>query len=399
MIAIVGSGPAALMAADILSAARIPVCVFEKRKSIGRKLLVAGSSGLNITNDLPVEDFAKHYRASGVANEFFLQLISAFPPTAWIQHIEAMGIPTFQGSTGRYFIEDLRAARFLHVWRERLKKQGVEFHLGQECDGFEVLPASGEIALSFADGTKTQSETVIFALGGASWEPDEDPLRWPQIFEAHQIQMDPFAASNVGYEVDWNSKFLLEAEGQPLKNVVMSSPRGTRAGEIMITKYGLEGTPVYFVGTPGQVTLDLVPDLSMEELVRKLENVKENWAPMRRIERRLDLCAASRALLFHHSTDDWLKTRMMGLVAARLKKFPLVLNKPRPLAEAISSSGGVSFSEVDEHLMLRKFKSIYLAGEMLSWDVPTGGFLIQGAVAQGAWVARHLLSQRLDLKF
>ncbi len=391
MIAVVGSGPAALMAADLLSLAGHSVSIFEKRKSIGRKLLVAGSSGLNITNDLSIPDFAAHYQVNGVEKDFFLRLIEAFPPSAWVSHIEAMGIPTFKGSTGRYFIEDLRAARFLHVWREKLKLQGVEFHLSHECIGFDPGPEGMGAVLSFVGGKSVFSKTVVFALGGASWEPDEVPLRWPEIFRAHSIQMDPFIASNVGYEVDWSPKFLAEAEGLPLKNVVLSSSKGSRAGEVMITKYGVEGTPVYFVAETGPLTIDLVPDLSVEDIVRKLEAVKENLSPMRRIEKRLELCEASRALVYHYSSSEWLKTRMMGMVAARLKKFPLVLQGPRPLAEAISSSGGVSFTEVDERLMLRKFPGVYLVGEMLSWDVPTGGFLIQGAVAQGAWAAKTLL--------
>jgi predicted flavoprotein YhiN len=220
-------------------------------------------------------------------------------------------------------------------------------------------------------------------LGGASYEPTENPLHWPKIFTTKAIPFTPFTPSNVGYEVGWTPAFLKEAEGLPLKDIVLTTHKGKRQGELVITRYGIEGTPVYFVGTPGPALIDLKPGLTAEAVLGKLKAVKENLSPNRRIKKQLGLSPAAQALVFHLMPRAILEDRSLIQLAHTIKAFPIELLSPRPLEEAISSKGGVSMKALDERLMLKKYPGIFLAGEMLDWDAPTGGFLIQGCVTQG----------------
>lgn len=387
-IAILGSGPAGLMAATRAAQAGLQVRIFDKRKAAGRKLLVAGSSGLNITYDCETDEFVRHYTGP---RERFEDFLRSFGPTEWRAFIEKeLGIPTFKGTSRRWFVasEGMKASGLLKAWVERLTAQGVSFELGRECVGFESIRmefGEGPVKLGFADGGTEQVDAACFCLGGGSWEPSEQPLRWPSIFRAHALEFNDFAASNVGYQVDWPEALLEEAEGKPIKNVVLRSSRGERSGDLVITRYGIEGTPVYFAGKSGQVSLDLKPDLSQEQILRKLELVKENLSPLRRAKRHLNLGEGALALLFHLGAGSNLQD-----LAARIKNFPLHLRAPQPLAEAISSSGGLGWKELDRALMLKKFPGVFAAGEMIDWDAPTGGFLIQGCVSQGDWVGRAI---------
>jgi uncharacterized flavoprotein (TIGR03862 family) len=396
-VAIIGSGPAALMAADTISASGVPVTLFEKRRSSGRKLLVAGSSGLNITNDLPIDAFIAHY--SGPA-QHWRQTLTEFPPARWLRFIEALGLGTFLGTSGRYFIEDMKAAGFLKAWTQRLEGQGVRFRMGEEMEDFSRLPDGGfQLTLRPTSGKADaplqplceEAHAVVFCLGGGSWEPTETPLRWPSIFTRKGVAFVPFTPSNVGYEVAWSEAFLREAEGKPLKNIVLKTGKGERKGEAMVTRYGLEGTPVYFVGRSGAAVLDLKPDLSETQVVERLGQARENLSPIRRVGKFLGLCPASFALLFHGIPRAQLADPDLRKLARRIKAMPIEFGSPRPLEEAISSAGGIAFSEVDEHLQLRAWPGAFVAGEMLDWEVPTGGFLIQGCVAQGYHAGRAVL--------
>lgn len=374
-VAIHGSGPAGLMAATRLREAGLDVHLFERRPSYGRKLLIAGSSGLNITHDAPIEGFVPHY--SGFTPEFWERLLRRFGPRDWIAFIEAMGFETFSGTSGRYFVREMKASGLLKAWIDRLRAAGVMLHPGHEWS------ARAELDRFDAAG---------FFLGGGSWE-DETPS-WLARFPAELgVETRPFYPTNVGYEVAWSPGFLAEAEGKPLKNIVFRTKLGEKAGELVVTKYGLEGTPVYFHGTPGPAAIDLKPALPREEVVRKMLAVKENLSPIRRAKKTLGLNETALALLFHHAPDS--DRGDVSRLAAVVKAFPVELLRPRPLAEAISSGGGVALGEVHDEpgreLMLRKHPGIFCGGEMLDWVAPTGGFLIQGAVTQGAVAADNLL--------
>jgi uncharacterized flavoprotein (TIGR03862 family) len=387
-IAIVGAGPAALMAADLLSETQdLAVTIYEKRAGVGRKLLIAGSSGLNITHDLPLPEFLAHYTGP---RAFWEPVLKNFTPENWIAFVEALGIPTFKGTSRRYFIEDMKASRFLKAWKDRLTARGVRFQLGSECTDFAREP-SGKIRLTFSQGEPTHVDAVCFALGGGSYEPDEVPLRWPPIFARQGVGFTEFTAANVGYRVAWPEAFSKEAEGRPIKRVVLTTRKGSRAGEVMVTRYGLESTPVYFISARGEARLDLKPDLTAAEVEARLTEVKENLSPMRRIQKRLNLGPAALALIFHLGPPAILKGTDLRAVARLIKEFPIQLDEPQPIAEAISSAGGVHLDELNAGFMLKKHPGVFVAGEMLDWDVPTGGFLIQGCVAQGRAAARGIL--------
>ncbi len=371
---IYGSGPAGLMAASVLSRSGVPVTLFERRPSYGRKLLIAGSSGLNVSHHTELEDFISHYRgwSPGVWRSFFKVL----SPLDWIHFIQSLGLETFVGTSDRYFVKEMKASGLLRAWRSKLESQGVRFVANHEWSGFE--------------GTVSGSVTGLF-LGGGSWE-DTAPL-WPTALERAGVRVNGFQAANVGYEVAWSEAFLAEAEGKPLKNIVFKNNNGEKAGELVVTRYGLEGTPVYFLGKPGGAVLDLKPSMSEGEILERLRSVRENLSPMRRVKRLLALPDASLALLFHHSPES-VRGNLEGLVR-QIKGFPVELIRPRPLIEAISSTGGVDLSEVSlesgHELELKKLPGVFVGGEMLDWWAPTGGFLIQAAVTQGAVAGKSML--------
>ena len=395
--AVVGSGPAALMAAEVLAAGTAgrggAVTVFEKRRSPGRKLLVAGSSGLNITYDAPsLEEFVDFYGESGPRLRPMLQ---AFGPADWRRFIEGiLGIRTFKGTSRRWFVEaeGMKAAGLLKAWTEHLRALGVNFEFDRELTGFDPDPQGG-VLLTFADGTQWLGDRAVLALGGGSWEPAEKPLRWPAMFERRGIGFKGFEPSNVGYQVAWPEALLKEADRKPIKNARLTTARGERAGELLITSYGLEGTPVYFTGCTGPARLDLKPDVEEAALLERMQGGKENLSPIRRVQKLAGLCEASRALMFHLTPES--QRGDLRALAYRIKNLPLELGAPQPLDEAISSSGGVLWSELDADLALVRVPRIHLAGEMIDWDAPTGGFLIQACVAQGAWAGKRALSLEL----
>lgn len=384
-VAIIGSGPAAFMAAHVLSQKGISVHVFEKRRSAGRKLLIAGSSGLNITHELPLDQFIQYY--SGTTPSFWRQVLQSFPPQAWLQFIERLGLETFLGTSRRYFIREMKAARLLQAMMTQLRSQGVQFFFGEELTDFTCQP--GQVELQFNSRSQHRFDAVGLCLGGGSYEPEENPLRWPRIFGDKNIRFFPFQPSNVGYCVNWKAEFLKEALRTPLKNIKLTTTQGEHRGELLITEYGLEGTPVYFLGIPGKASIDLKPDLTEEQILKKLTAKTENLSPLRRAKKYLALSPSALALLFHHAPRESLTD--LHCFVKLLKSFPLELGQPQPLTEAISSSGGVDFQELNTDLMLIHHPGCFLAGEMLCWDAPTGGFLIQGCVSQGHWMGEGIL--------
>jgi len=399
-IAVVGSGPSGLMAATRLSLdPRFEIHVFEKRKGLGRKLLIAGSSGLNISHDAEDAIFARHYSEWSPRwnPEFWPKMLANFSPKDWIAWIEnELRMETFVGTSGRFFVREMKASGLLQRWTEHLRQWGVVFHPSHDLTDFDVDMDSGRVHLCFNGDSESQVfDQAAFFLGGASWLENESP-GWAEVFRGRGIELAEFQPSNAGYEVEWKSEFLKEAEGKPLKKILLSSPRGSKLGELVVTRYGLEGTPIYFFGATGGITLDLKPDLSAAQIAEKCESVRENLSPLRRVKKVLGLGDAALALLFHHA-DDATKSDLKRLIAT-IKAFPLELKAARPLSESISSKGGVRFTELTEALELKKFPGIYCGGEMLDWDAPTGGFLIQASVSQGAWVAESIRSSAASNK-
>jgi uncharacterized flavoprotein (TIGR03862 family) len=388
-VAIIGTGPAGLMAATVVASAGHKVHLFEKKKGPGRKLLIAGSSGLNVTYDAPPEFFANHYTPP----DKIRPQLESFSPENWLRFIEEeLGSTTFKGTSRRYFVKEMKASKLLRSWTKKLTDAGVEFHFGWECSGFESSKSG--VALDFGKHPTFKASTACFALGGASYEPSENPLRWPSIFSSKSLGLTPFAPSNAGFKVDWPAAFLKEAEGQPIKNILFTTAKGSRRGDLMITSYGLEGTPVYFVGQSGKAYVDLKPDLTADQIQKKLEGAKENLAPIRRAKKYLALEPSALALLYHLGVGpDSAKTQRGSLAqfAKLIKALPLQLGGAQPLEESISSSGGLKWDEVDASLMLQRFPGVFVAGEMLDWDAPTGGFLIQACVSQGYCAGQGIL--------
>ena len=373
----------------MISSAGISVVVIEKRRNPGRKVLIAGSSGLNVSNSLPVSEFTRHY--SGPV-DCWSQPIHEFPPSAWLEYIHGLGHETFLGTSGRYFLKEMKAGKFVRSWKRRLEKNQVGWMFGAECVGLERNEGSTWTLKTLVDDVvvETQFDAVVFALGGASYEPQEEPLRWPVVFTSHGIVVEDFHPSNVGYKVNWSPEILKECEGQPLKNIALTTTRGSRQGEIVITSYGVEGTPVYFLGAPGLATLDLKPDLTVNQIIARCNAVKENLAPIRRVGKQLKLGRAAHALLFHSAPKE-VKDDLQK-IAEYIKNFPLQMIGPQPLAEAISSIGGLDARELDVNFMIKRLPGVFAVGEMLNWDAPTGGFLLQACAAQGFSVGHSVLT-------
>jgi len=367
------------MAADVISAAGIPVTLFEKRPGPARKLFIAGSSGLNITYDAPLSEFTSFYRTEP---QFWNRVLTAFGPNQWLQFLHELGLKTFLGTSGRYFVEEMNAARLVLLWRERLISRGAHFEMSAECVNFDVSLSEPGVTLHFAGRESQTFSAVGFGLGGGSYEPDEIPLRWPSMFINKQIGVHPFQASNVGYQVAWPQAFLQESEGRAIKNIRLTCPtKGSQQGDLMITAYGLEGTPIYFVGESGTVLIDLKPDLTHEQMMEKCSRSTENLSPIRRIKKYLNFDEPVLSLIFH-LTDPPVRNDL-SLLLERIKAFPIRLGDPQPIAEAISTAGGIELTELTPDFMFHKCPGVFAAGEMLNWDAPTGGFWIQGCVSQG----------------
>jgi uncharacterized flavoprotein (TIGR03862 family) len=377
------------------------VTVFERRPGIGRKLLIAGSSGLNISHDAPLEEFLEFYsdRARSHKRECDPRLMNAlrsYPAEKWVGFVAGLGHEVFVGSSRRWFVREMKASQLLASWTAHLRGLGTEFKPSTEIATRDAL-----------EDLRSRFDAVILALGGASWE--ETLPVWPALLTEYGVEVAPFSPSNVGYEVDFPEGLIQEAEGKPIKNCTLTTRLGSKQGELMLTRYGLEGTPMYFVGTEGSATLNLKPGVPPSDWLKMVSKpLKENLSPIRRLKRLGGLSEAAQAIVFHlygrlqsqlplkslpaDGNLSHRKVEELGRLARFVQAVPLTLLRPRPLAEAISSKGGVLWSELDDTLMLRKIPGVYCAGEMIDWDAPTGGFLIQASVALGARAAECALA-------
>ncbi len=379
-IVVVGTGPAALVAATQLARAGHPPVIFERRAAPGWKLLVAGSSGLNVAWDCPESELASHYPVRG---EELSACFREFGVRQWLEMLESLGQEIFLGTSRRWFLREMTAASLLQAWMKYLQSLGVEFHF-QETLTMIVREASG-LRIRFDTNREVGAPAVILALGGASWEPKLP--EWTSILEKLGIEISPFAPANAGWHIKAAEAFFQAAEGKPIKGVTLSTKRGTRTGELMITRYGLEGTPVYTLGCPGIALLDLKPDLTEDRLLERLRGCRGTvW---NRIERGARLSPGALMLLKHLSPTESLGT--IESAASLLKRFPLELTESRPLSESISSRGGVSWDSLNGNLEAKATPGLFFAGEMIDWDAPTGGFLLTACASTGAKAAQGAL--------
>jgi hypothetical protein len=384
-LCVVGAGPAGLRAAEAAAGCGVPVAVFDAMPSAGRKFLVAGRGGLNLTN--VGKEIGTNY--SGLSPDFWSDLLEGFGPQALREWAGDLGVRTFAVQSGRVYPEEMKSAPLLRRWIARLKSQGVEFRHRHRWTG--IRPSSGEWALGFEtpDGPRSvEAPAVVFALGGGSWPKTGSDGRWQEAFREFGIGVDPLVPANCGWELAWPRQVVEEAAGMPLKNVRGSAGETTAYGELLITAYGLEGGIIYTL-TPAlraspTLRLDLKPAFRIEELVAKMPEGRRFH--LHEAFERCRLQETARVVMRHH--PDCPSWQTPAGFAQAVKSLPLALAGPRPLAEAISSAGGVRSNEVDRNLMIKKCPGVFVAGEMLDWEAPTGGFLMQGCFSTGTRAGR-----------
>jgi uncharacterized flavoprotein (TIGR03862 family) len=407
-VLVVGGGPAGLRAAELASAAGFRTVLADHKPSVGRKFLVAGRGGLNLTHSEPVENFPAHYGdTDGGSAERWQKLLAGFSPDALRAWAEGLGLETFIGTSGRVFPLTKQAAPLLRRWIERLRKQGVSFRLRHSLVGFRKIGDEWEVGFTTPHGAVTlRARAVILALGGASWPQTGSDGGWVKLFADMGIAVTPLAPANCGYEVAWPPEFLEQAEGLPLKNVVVRAGDESVAGELLITKYGIEGGAIYQVGpalrTMSQlkIEIDLKPTFTAKQLEDKLEYLMAvgdskdaRPSPLGFAVQAWRLSKVAHALL--HVRAQFGSTRELAALA---KAYPLTLRGPRPIEEAISTAGGVSWEELDDDLMLKRCPGIFCAGEMIDWDAPTGGYLIQGCFSTATRAVRGALGFLTELR-
>jgi uncharacterized flavoprotein (TIGR03862 family) len=382
-IAVIGGGPAGLRAAEIAVGGGAAVTVFDARPSVGRKFLVAGRGGLNLTKDEPLELFITRYQGKGGGTGRWAGLIADFDPAAMHGWAEALGVETFVASTGRVYPRELKAAPLLRRWVRRLRDAGVEFDMGHRWDGLSRVDGEVQAAFRVHGSSRTfRADAVILALGGGSWPQTGSDGAWTGIMERLGVAVAPLEPANCGWECAWPPPVLALCEGKPLKNVAVSAGGEVSQGELLVTEYGLEGGALYTLAPAlramqsPEISIDFKPSISLDKLVAKMESVRRNFLEEARARWRLSDAAS--AILAHSGKAPF--TSAVAL-ATEVKSFALPLTRPRPLAEAISSAGGVRWSELDAGLMLKKLPGVFLAGEMIDWEAPTGGYLLQGCFA------------------
>ncbi|MCX6970450.1 MAG: TIGR03862 family flavoprotein [Verrucomicrobia bacterium] len=379
-LCVVGAGPAGLRAAEVAAGSGVAVAVFEAMPSAGRKFLVAGRGGLNLTNT-GKEGGSKY---SGLSPDLWNDLLESFGPEALRSWARDLGVQTFAVSSGRVYPEEMKSAPLLRRWIARLKSQGVEFHHRHRWTGIQASSGKWELEFQTPSGPRSiETPVVVFALGGGSWPRTGSDGRWQEAFRKFGIEVEPLVPANCGWEVPWPRQLIDEAAGQPLKNVQASAGVATAYGELLITDYGLEGGVIYML-TPALraspvLRLDLKPAFSFEELVAKMP--PGGRFHLHEAFERCRIQESARVVMKHHSDCPTWQTP--AAFAQAVKSLPVVLTGPRPIEEAISSAGGIRSNEVDRNLMITKCPGIFVAGEMLDWEAPTGGFLMQGCFSTG----------------
>ena len=388
-IAVIGGGPAGLMAAQTAAGHGLDVSVYERKASVGRKFLIAGRGGLNLTHAEPMPEFVMRFRNRSGQVSAWLDGFDNASVRAWCHDL---GIETFIGSSGRVFPTDMKAAPLLRAWLKRLRESGVNFHVNQQAIGFD---ASGCLRLQTPDGERQiKADAVIFALGGASWPQLGSDGHWQSWLQPEGLAIEPLQPANCGFETTWSEFFKTRFAGTPLKPLRMrlsETEDDGKQGECVISEYGLEGSLVYAlsaeirecIGRHGSCTvlLDLLPD-HRRERIAQIAGKPRNGRSLGDFLRRQFKLSGVKCALLHELAG---KTQLADpeTLANLLKALPLQLTRPRPIAEAISSAGGVALGQLQENLMWRNRPGLFFAGEMLDWEAPTGGYLLTASMASG----------------
>ncbi|MDD4911030.1 MAG: TIGR03862 family flavoprotein [Sideroxydans sp.] len=400
-VAIIGGGPAGLMAAEVLSQSGIHVDVYDAMPSVGRKFLMAGKGGMNITHSEPLADFLPRY---GSRREQIEPLLQTFSPFALREWIHGLGVETFVGTSGRVFPTDMKAAPLLRAWLHRLRENGVQFNMRHRWVGWDEAGALRfEVSNSDVGRVSTRHvglksdlqhhkpDAVILAMGGGSWPQLGSDGSWVAPLQQRGIDIAPLRPSNCGFDIAWSDHFRERFVGEPLKSVAASFGDAHKQGECLITEHGIEGGLIYALSAPlrdeleskGSATLhiDLLPDWSAQRVLTEVSHPRGSRSLSSHLQSRLGLKGVKANLLREALSAEQMNNA--SLLAATIKALPLKLIATRPLREAISSAGGVTFDSLDANLMIKKSPGIFCAGEMLDWEAPTGGYLLTACFASG----------------
>ena len=379
------------MAAEALSAGGAEVDLYDAMPSVGRKFLMAGKGGMNLTHSEPIEPFLSRYAERRPYIEPLLNRFDAAALRAWVH---GLGVDTFVGSSGRVFPTDMKAAPMLRAWLHRLRGSGVRFHMRHKWLGWDD-EALRILRFATPEGERAvEADAVVLALGGASWPRLGSDAAWIPYLEARNVGVSPFVPSNCGFDIDWSEHFSSRFAGEPLKAVAIGLPREDgidwRTGECLLTSTGIEGSLIYamsarirdrLAGGDGTFFLDLLPALTPQRVHGEVTHPRGARSMSSHLQSRLHLTGAKAGLLREVlSRGDFADTARL---AQRIKALPLTVARPRPIAEAISSAGGVTFESLDSHLMLEALPGVFCAGEMLDWEAPTGGYLLTACFASG----------------
>ncbi len=385
---VVGAGPAGLMAAEVLSAHGVAVQVFDAMPSAGRKFLLAGRGGLNLTHSEPLDRFLTRLRPHSALLESQLRDFTPDKLRAWA---EGLGVPTFVGSSGRVFPVDMKAAPLLRAWLHRLRAAGVVFHMRHRWLGWD---GQGALRLAGPQGeVRVQAPAAVLALGGASWARLGSDGAWQPVLREAGVEVAPLVPANCGFDVagGWTPHFASRFAGQPFKSVAIEVDGAVRKGEFVATATGVEGSLVYAVSarlrdqiaTQGQAQfrLDLLPDRTPEKVLAEVSHPRGSRSLSSHLKGRLGLDGIKLGLLHELLAREAMHDPAQ--LARAIKSLPVNLASTRPIDEAISSAGGVAWPAMDDTLMLRACPGVWCAGEMLDWEAPTGGYLLTASMATG----------------
>ena len=397
---VIGGGPAGLIAAEVLARAGVSVTVHDRMPSVGRKFLLAGHGGLNITHS---EDRDRLLTRYGASADRLAPMLAEFGPQQLRDWCASLGEPTFVGSSGRVFPQAFRATPLFRAWLARLGELGVRIETRQRWVGW--VDGGGALRLVDADGVTREvtSDVAVFALGGASWPRLGSDGGWVGPFSERGVAVTPLRPANVGVHVEWTDMFVGRFAGAPLKNVgltVRGRPGPSARGDAMVTRTGMEGGPVYAIGAAIRAALDadgtcvvevdLRPDLDVDQLADRLTHHRPKDSGSTWLRRSIGLDPVANALL--RESRGGTVPGDAAAVAALVKAVPVTVTGTMPIERAISTAGGIAWSEVDESLMLRALPGTFVAGEMLDWEAPTGGYLLQASFSTGVVAARGALA-------
>jgi uncharacterized flavoprotein (TIGR03862 family) len=397
-VAVIGAGPAGLMAAEVLAQGGADVTVYDAMPSAGRKFLMAGRGGLNLTHSEPLPQFLARYREAPL---HLKAAIEAFPPSALRDWSDALGQETFVGSSGRVFPKAFKASPLLRAWLRRLDSQGVKLALRHRWTGWDEL---GRLCFQTPDGSvAVEPRATVLALGGASWPRLGSDGTWAETLEANGVKISPLQPANSGFVVAWSDIFRDRFEGQPLKGVALTFGGHTVRGEAIVTRAGIEGGAIYALSaelrvaitSSGKATLDVAlrPDLERMDLIERLSAPKGKQSLSNFLRKAAHLSPVAIGLLQEAAKAQGLSLSSLPPddLARLINAVPIELTGLALIARAISTAGGIPFSELDGDFMLRRLPGVFAAGEMLDWEAPTGGYLLQASFATGAAAGRGAL--------